>query len=153
MTVLTAGLCVTVLKCDLDLAVNRVQLDFGATIISEHPITQGDVHILVTDAKRMIAEENEAIAQGHDPHDLHFDTSRLFRPLPGAGRSGEHGSSWVAKVKDRRVGQAAKRDRMATVVTDLLQVSSGGGRKTSKKAQKSASAVGDQNQSRSCVIL
>ena len=136
---------------------NRVQLDFGATIINEHPITEGDVHILVSDAKSMIAEENEAIAQGHDPHDLNFDTSRLFRPLPGAGRSDDNDSSWKARVKDKRVGQTAKTNKMMRVVMEVDADSKGsnkGAAKKSRKSQeKSLSSVGDQNQSRSCVIL
>ncbi|XP_070191470.1 uncharacterized protein [Littorina saxatilis] len=99
--------------------VNCVQMEFGATIIREHPITEADVRTLLEDAKRMIAEENEAIAQGHDPHDLDFDHSRLFRPLPGAAKARSSGSKWQAKVKEAGMSQQAKRN-MATVVVDVM---------------------------------
>ena len=177
VTVLFHELCVTVLFTTIwrvcncivyivvkgvwlfcSVAVNRVQLDFGATIINEHPITEGDVQILVSDAKSMIAEENEAIAQGRDPHDLHFDTSRLFRPLPGASRSDDQDSSWKTRVKDKRVSQTAKTNRMTRVVMDSVEADLKGKKKNStknakKSQQKSVTTEGGQNQSRSCVVL
>nr|KAG5685495.1 hypothetical protein BaRGS_009408 [Batillaria attramentaria] len=77
--------------------VNRVQMEFGATVIKEHPITEDDVKILLHDTQKMIAEENEAIAQGRDPHELHFEESLLFRPLPSANRADEQNSGSMAK--------------------------------------------------------
>ena len=129
-----------------------MQLEFSATIIKEHPITQQDVKILVEDAKRMIAEENEAIAEGRDPHDLCFDNARLFRPLPSAVEKDSNSSSW-AKVKDTRVDRTAKTNKMASVVVDLVQNSKG---KKKLHFHGNNSAVSTQDghtKSKSCEIL
>ncbi|XP_076467081.1 uncharacterized protein LOC143298198 [Babylonia areolata] len=136
--------------------VNQVQMEFGATIITEHPISEEDVRILVEDAKKMIAEEDEAVAQGKDPHDLQFDGARLFRPLPSAGKpDGDSGSQ--SKVKDTRVSQTVKTNKMASVVVDLMQNRNGKTNKWKVKPSKvslaPSDAPSDQTKSRSCAVL
>ncbi|KAK7447339.1 hypothetical protein BaRGS_00040197 [Batillaria attramentaria] len=132
--------------------VNRVQMEFGATVIKEHPITEDDVKILLHDTQKMIAEENEAIAQGRDPHELHFEESLLFRPLPSANRADEQNSGSMAKVKDTRVDHTGKTNKMATVVTELMLAKSRS-KASLVKSQSTVSSQSDQSQSRSCVIL
>ncbi|KAL8574427.1 hypothetical protein ACOMHN_020410 [Nucella lapillus] len=137
---------------DLEVAVNCVQLEFGATVITEHPITEQDVRILVEDARQMIAEESAALARGEDPHDLHFDSARLFRPLPGAAHSHGDGPAWP-KVKDTRVNHSGKTNKMASVVVDLMHSSKGNLKKWNRKSSRSSLMPSHHTQSKSCSIL
>jgi hypothetical protein len=132
-----------------------VQLEFSGMCFDEHPFSQPDIDFLVNDAKQLIAMENEAIAQGRDPHDLQIDMSRLFRAPPhlGDGRGQGH-RKWSEIARRRTVHSDAKVDKLATVVMDIMQNSKVKDKgKVAGKKTKAVDSQGTQKDSRSCMIL
>ena len=124
---------------------NEVTLEFSATIIRQHPITQSDVDTLVSEAKQLMLKEKEILARGGDPTS-ELGSSALFRSLPSA-EAEEKNSGQMDKefrrdtVKDKRVEKNAKKNKMGTTLKDSTV--KGKGRKLK----------GDQKSSASCMIL
>ena len=140
---------------------NRVQLEFSASYITQHPISQEDIDFLVKDTKELIDMENQAIARGEDPHELKFDQSRLFRPLPhltkkdGQSKGGDF--KLADKIKDLGIGRESKENKLATVVTDVWQKNRKGGLPEAvvalSKAQQALKKTDKQQGSKSCIVL
>ena len=64
--------------------VDKVKLNFGATIITEHPFTPGAIQQLMFEAEAMIAEEEKKLAAGGDPEDWDSDENKAkyLKPVP-----------------------------------------------------------------------
>ena len=126
---------------------NEVSLEFSATIIRQHPITQSDVDILVSEAKDLMAKENAILRRGGDPNS-ELAGSAWFRSLPSAEANERNAidqsnqASYKAEtVKDKRVDKNAKQNKMSTTLKD----NTGKGNKASKG--------GDHKNSKSCIIV
>ena len=68
---------------------NRVKLNFGATIITEHPFTQDAIVQLMEEAQQMIKDEERRIAAGTDPEDWDSEENKAkyLKPVPQVGVS------------------------------------------------------------------
>ncbi|XP_074655144.1 uncharacterized protein LOC141908822 [Tubulanus polymorphus] len=64
--------------------VDRIQMEFGATIIEEHPFSKSAVKELLVHAKRMLEEESQTIADGKDIEEwtLRKNKQKYLRPVP-----------------------------------------------------------------------
>ena len=68
----------------LCVSVDRVKLNFGATIIHEHPFTPDAIQKLLKEARTMIAAEEKKLAAGADPEewDSEENKSKYLKPVP-----------------------------------------------------------------------
>jgi hypothetical protein len=68
----------------LVITVNRVKLNFGATIITEHPFTQEAITQLMEEAQQMIKDEERRLAAGTDPEDWDSEENKAkyLKPVP-----------------------------------------------------------------------
>ena len=135
---------------------NEVTLEFSATIIKQHPITNSDVDILVKEATTLMQKEKEIIQVGGDPS-TELAGAALFRSLPSAeamnqdipGNSSEAANrNRGGTVKDKTIEKSGKTNKMSTTITE----SSTKGKKL-KRVPSKKSLRGDSKRSRSCVIL
>ena len=64
--------------------VDRIKLNFGATIITEHPFTRGAMEQLVAEARAMIQSERVLLAKGAEPEDWDAaeNKAKYLRPVP-----------------------------------------------------------------------
>ena len=58
-------------------AVSRVKLNFGASIINEHPFTEEAICILIQDASQMIMQEQERLAMGEGPEEWDSEENKV----------------------------------------------------------------------------
>ena len=58
-------------------AVSRVKLNFGASLINEHPFTEEAICILIQDASQMIMQEQERLAMGEDPEEWDSEENKV----------------------------------------------------------------------------
>ena len=63
------------------IAVNRVKLNFGATVINEHLFTEEAIFVLIQDASQMIMEEQERLAMGQDPEEWDSEENKVHFPV------------------------------------------------------------------------
>ena len=61
----------------LPFAVSRVKLNFGASIVNEHPFTEEAICILIQDASQMIMQEQERLAMGEDPEEWDSEENKV----------------------------------------------------------------------------
>ena len=71
------------MKCSI-VAVDRIKLNFGATIITEHPFTVGAMEQLMAEARTMIQTEKRILAAGNEPEDWDAaeNKAKYLRPVP-----------------------------------------------------------------------
>ncbi|XP_041355029.1 uncharacterized protein LOC121372654 [Gigantopelta aegis] len=129
--------------------VNRVKMEFDATVINSHPFSKQAVEILVTEAQQMIAEENRILAAGGDLSNLTFDTAKLFRPLPDipSGQPQE-------QYQEPKPGEKNPLDSPRKEVTSSgVKKKAKAGKALKRKSSKKSTAKGNQDTSKSCTIL
>ena len=54
-----------------------MKLNFGATVINEHPFTEEAVFVLIQEASQMILDEQARLAQGHDPEEWDSEENKV----------------------------------------------------------------------------
>ena len=120
-------------------SVNRVKLVFGALTILSHPMTDKVINKILSDAKEIIAQEKEILANGKDLDELQIDKSLLLRPLP--------------QIEDETESSPEpKSARLASVVMQAKGVNSvQKAVKTYKEQRPDSSASGTK--SKACLIL
>lgn len=117
-----------------NISVDRVKLNFGATIIKEHPFTPDAIHELVEEAKGMIAAEKKSLSKGVDPEEWDTDENKAkyLKPVPIT-------ASNINKFKEFR-------DKFSE---DELAKFSHRNRDRSGRIENSVEVIVDQNTSRS----
>ena len=60
------------------ISVSRVKLNFGATVINEHPFTEEAICMLIQDASQMILEEQERLTMGQDPEEWDSEENKVI---------------------------------------------------------------------------
>jgi hypothetical protein len=86
--------------------VDRIKLNFGATIITEHPFTRGALQQLVAEARAMIRAEQQSLAAGLEPEDWDAaeNKAKYLRPVPKTvGEEGEERDN--DRVGERAMGK------------------------------------------------
>ena len=63
---------------------DRVKLNFGATIITEHPFTDEAMEQLLVEARAMILAESKLLAKGDEPEDWDSEQNKAkyLKPVP-----------------------------------------------------------------------
>lgn len=79
--------------------VDRVQLEFGATIINDHPFTEKACSVLIEDAIRLIQEDADKVAQGThiEQWTRQENKGKYLRPVPVVVQSPSNSKSNISK--------------------------------------------------------
>ena len=119
---------------------------FTALGITSHPLTDKVIEKILSDAREIIVQEKEALANGKDLDELNIDKSLLLRPLPAIVDETERTSeSRISTSSDQISSQTAK---LAKVVVQAKGINSiQKAIKTYKEGRK------DGTGSRACTIL
>ena len=155
---------------------DRVKLNFGATIITEHPFTPDAMQQLLAEAKAMILAEEKLLAKGTEPEewDSEENKAKYLKPVPKtAGNAVQPERQKEIFSEEDTPGLKRRSTKMANLVEAMMMNSvtaatlEGGEKNSSVKKQKNGvngiSRNGetdstrkedlDMTTSRTCVIL
>ena len=121
---------------------------FDATVISSHPFSKQAVEILVTDAQKMIEEENRVLAAGGDLSNLTFDTTKLFRPLPDLPSDQPQEQYEEPKPVENK-SETSTKDGTPSAGKKKAKA----GKALKQRSSKQSIKKSDQETSKSCTIL
>lgn len=136
--------------------VDRIKMEFGATIVREHPFTDEAVQKLLQEAHELIAEEEKSLAEGKD----FKDEKDFLKPLPSVASEENLKRTATPNVESNQEIKVVKGpSKVQKKPGKIKPAKEEKVRKTKDKKNKqrspsiSSQDMTNQYQSKSCVLL
>ncbi|XP_064628155.1 uncharacterized protein LOC135487894 isoform X2 [Lineus longissimus] len=143
----------------LPYGVDRVQLEFGATVISEHPFTKQAVESLIGEALTMLKDEKKRVAEGKDLEEWtkKENKGKYLRPVPDPVIESASDIEVTQQedlirrfpVEENLVKEATRNSRH----TEVKMPGSGKSHRRNKSRSEESTNFGNQKNSKSCTVL